>query len=82
MQQPEVEQFLPDAQLASAETEESVRVALADLSGEQLKVVTLSFFENKPHPEIAEALGIPLGTVKSRLRLAMKRLRSLLEDSQ
>lgn len=82
MQQPGVEQFLPDAQLASAETEESVRVALADLSKEQLEVVTLSFFENKPHPEIAEALGIPLGTVKSRLRLAMKRLRSLLEDSQ
>lgn len=82
MQQPQIEQSLPDAQLAFTEIEESVRVALKDLSEEQLKVVTLSFFENKPHPEIAEALGIPLGTVKSRLRLAMKRLRSLLEDSQ
>jgi RNA polymerase sigma-70 factor (ECF subfamily) len=71
---------LPDAQLSASEAEEKVRAGLANLSEEQMKVVTLSFFENRPHPEIARALGIPLGTVKSRLRLAMKRLRELLED--
>lgn len=82
MQQPEAEQSLPDALLVSSQAEEMVRLGLANLSEEQLKVVTLSFFENKPHPEIAQALGIPLGTVKSRLRLAMKRLRTLLEEPQ
>jgi RNA polymerase sigma-70 factor (ECF subfamily) len=82
MQEPAAEQSLPDAQVASSQAEERVRLALGQLSEEQLKVVTLSFFENKPHPEIAETLGIPLGTVKSRLRLAMTRLRTLLEEPQ
>ena len=40
----------------------------------------LSFFHDKPHSEISTALGLPLGTVKSRLRLAMARLRGQLED--
>jgi RNA polymerase sigma-70 factor (ECF subfamily) len=47
-----------------------------------MTVVRLSFFEDRPHPEIAKALGIPIGTVKSRLRLAMGRLRNLLDDTQ
>jgi len=45
-----------------------------------MRVVELSFFEEKAHAEIAELLGIPLGTVKSRLRLAMTRLRNLLSE--
>jgi RNA polymerase sigma-70 factor (ECF subfamily) len=45
-----------------------------------LRVIELSFFEEKAHAQIAETLGIPLGTVKSRLRLAMNRLRDLLGD--
>ena len=63
------------------ESQVRVRSALKSLSPDHLRVVTLSFFEDRPHPEIAEALGIPLGTVKSRLRLAMKRLRDLLDDT-
>jgi RNA polymerase sigma-70 factor (ECF subfamily) len=43
-------------------------------------VVELSFLEGLPHSAIAERLGIPLGTVKSRLRLAFARLRTALED--
>jgi RNA polymerase sigma-70 factor (ECF subfamily) len=78
----DVDQPLPDSQLVTAQAEEHVRSGLARLSEEQKAVVTLSFFENKPHPEIAEALGIPIGTVKSRLRLAIKRLRTLLEEPQ
>ena len=66
--------------LSEVEVEERVRSAMSALSAEQLKVVTLSFFESKPHPEIAETLGIPLGTVKSRLRLAMQHLRRILDD--
>ena len=53
---------------------------MAQLSNEQMRVVELAFFEGKSHGEIAEALQIPLGTVKSRLRLAMSRLRALLGD--
>ncbi|PDT88001.1 RNA polymerase subunit sigma [Bradyrhizobium sp. Y36] len=54
--------------------------AIAQLSAEQSMVVRLSFIEERPHPEIASALGIPLGTVKSRIRLAMNRLRDILDE--
>jgi RNA polymerase sigma-70 factor (ECF subfamily) len=70
----------PDASLAASQTESRVRDALAALSEDQLRVVELSFFEEKAHAEIAQTLRIPLGTVKSRLRLAMNRLRGLLGD--
>jgi RNA polymerase sigma-70 factor (ECF subfamily) len=68
----------PDSQLATSQSEQRIRSALAQLSPEQMRVVELSFYEDKAHAEIAQMLGIPLGTVKSRLRLAMNRLRNLL----
>lgn len=70
----------PDSRLSAAQSEQRVRSALATLSDEQIRVVQLSFFDEKAHAEIAEILGIPLGTVKSRLRLAMRRLRKLLNE--
>ncbi len=70
----------PDAMLAGAQLESRVRSALAVLSEDQLRVIELSFFEERAHAEIARTLHIPLGTVKSRLRLAMNRLRGLLGD--
>jgi RNA polymerase sigma-70 factor, ECF subfamily len=70
----------PDARLASAQSEDRVRTALSVLSDEQMRVVELSFYQEKAHGEIAQLLGIPLGTVKSRLRLAMARLRSVLGE--
>jgi RNA polymerase sigma-70 factor (ECF subfamily) len=70
----------PDALLATTQFEERVRSALTKLSDDQMRVVELSFFEEKAHAEIAQALNIPLGTVKSRLRLAMGRLRNLLSE--
>jgi RNA polymerase sigma-70 factor (ECF subfamily) len=69
-----------DARLVAGQSEARVREALAQLSGEQLRVVKMSFFEDIAHADIARALAIPLGTVKSRLRLAMKRLRGLLDQ--
>ncbi|MDI4664974.1 sigma-70 family RNA polymerase sigma factor [Xanthobacter autotrophicus] len=66
--------------LMSAEREARVRAALARLSEEQATIVRLSFFQEKPHSQIAQELGIPLGTAKSRVRLALSRLRTLLED--
>ena len=70
----------PDAILAGSQMETRVRAALANLSEDQLRVIELSFFEERAHAEIARTLDIPLGTVKSRLRLAMNRLRGLLGD--
>jgi RNA polymerase sigma-70 factor, ECF subfamily len=43
-------------------------------------VVRLSFYDEKAHAAIASELDLPLGTVKSRLRLAMNRMRSLLGE--
>jgi RNA polymerase sigma-70 factor (ECF subfamily) len=57
-----------------------VKAAIERLSAEQSSVIRLSFIEERPHPEIASLLGIPLGTVKSRIRLAMSRLRDLLDE--
>jgi len=76
------EEFCPSAgdDYLSAERDGQVSQALKTLSPDQAAVIRLSFFEEKPHPLIAAQLGIPLGTVKSRLRLAMNRLRAALED--
>ena len=68
----------PDGALDAIEREQQLRGALGQLSDEQISIVRLSFFEGRPHSEIAEFLDIPLGTVKSRLRLALNRLRKLL----
>jgi RNA polymerase sigma-70 factor (ECF subfamily) len=70
----------PDSQLAATQSEERVHAALSQLSSDQMRVVVLSFFEEKAHAEIAALLDIPLGTVKSRLRLAMARLRKLVSE--
>ena len=79
MLQPEEERPADD-QMAGAEIGERVREAMRDLPPDQAEVVELSFLEGLPHSAIAEKLGIPLGTVKSRLRLAFARLRTALED--
>jgi RNA polymerase sigma-70 factor, ECF subfamily len=70
-----------DAALVS-EREAQVREALSSLPPEQSAVLRLSFYAEKPQSEIARELGIPLGTVKSRARLAMAKIRALLEDQQ
>lgn len=71
---------LPDASTLIAERHTRVAAALAALPSEQAEVIRLSFFSDKPHSEIAGDLGLPLGTVKSRVRLAMARLRALLDE--
>jgi RNA polymerase sigma-70 factor (ECF subfamily) len=69
-----------DTALSARQTEQLVRAALSALTPEQAQVIELSFFEDKPHSAIAAELKLPLGTVKSRLRLAFARLRSTLGD--
>jgi RNA polymerase sigma factor (sigma-70 family) len=68
-----------DDQVLGREREASVRRAMAQLSAEQANILRLSFFEERPHARIAHELGIPLGTVKSRVRLAVNHLRRLLD---
>jgi len=69
-----------DEVLATAERDGRVRAAMKTLSPEQAAVVRAAYFLDQPHAEIEKQLGIPLGTVKSRLRLAMSKLRAALED--
>lgn len=74
------EMAMPDDSLSDAERGARVRKALRQLPPEQIKVIELSFFEEQPHAEIAQRLGIPIGTVKSRIRIAMAKLRDLVGD--
>ncbi len=59
--------------------EDILRAAIKELPDEQLSLVKLAFFESLSHSAIAEQTGLPLGTVKSRIRLAFTRLRRSLE---
>ena len=59
-----------------------VQAVLKELPPEQVEVVRLAFMEGLPHSEIATRLSLPLGTVKSRIRLAYQKLRTALEDLQ
>jgi RNA polymerase sigma-70 factor (ECF subfamily) len=72
----------PDQSLQADQMRARVREALGELSEDQATVVRLSFFEDKPHGEIAKQLALPLGTVKSRLRLAMRRIRVALGEKE
>ena len=71
----------PEDDLVTSEREKSLQTALTALPPDQLKLLHLSYFEHSTHTAIASALNMPLGTVKSRIRLALKRLRGSL-DSQ
>ena len=71
---------LPDEVLSERERKVRVQRALAELPPDQYEVVSLSYVEGLSHSEIAERLGLPLGTVKSRMRLAYHKIRELVED--
>ena len=70
-----------EERLLTAEREEKLRKALAKLSREQAQVLEQAYFAEKPQSAIARELGVPLGTVKSRVRLALARLKMLLEEA-
>ena len=69
-----------DAQLIRAEEDGIVAKALKSLPEEQKQILLMSFMENIPQSEIAARLQMPLGTVKSRMRLAYRRMRGQLEQ--
>jgi RNA polymerase sigma-70 factor, ECF subfamily len=70
----------PGERIEAMETEARVREAMRDLPEEQLLLLRLAFYEGLSHREIAEKLDVPLGTVKSRIRLAFAKMKSRLED--
>jgi RNA polymerase sigma-70 factor (ECF subfamily) len=70
----------PDDSLCALQDKTRIGLALASLPREQALVISLAFFADKAHSEIAGELGLPLGTVKSRLRLAIARLRGALAE--
>jgi RNA polymerase sigma-70 factor (ECF subfamily) len=74
------EEAAVDEVVAERQRRARVQAVLKNLPPEQVEVVTLAFIEGLAHGEIAERLSLPLGTVKSRIRLAYQKLRASLED--
>lgn len=70
-----------DEALAASENEAILRQAVAQLPDEQAELLRICYYGDKSHRQIARELGLPLGTVKSRLRLALGRLRLVLKDT-
>jgi RNA polymerase sigma-70 factor, ECF subfamily len=70
----------PEEEVTERERRDKVRAVLQTLPPDQSEVVTLSYVEGLSHSEIAERLGLPLGTVKSRMRLAYQKVKEAVED--
>ena len=76
------EEDRPEKSVLAGQTYTRVKELLSGLSADQLIVIQKAFFEDKTHTVIAEELRLPLGTVKSRIRLALARLREALEKDE
>jgi RNA polymerase sigma-70 factor (ECF subfamily) len=72
----------PDELLSLMQRSSRVHAALSALPAERRQLVSLAFLRDLTHQEIAEATGMPLGTVKSHLRRALGQLREQLENAQ
>ncbi len=85
--QEKIEASAPKSQPSEAFSEswrnsqrEQVREALSTLPEEQLKVLELAYFSGYTHKEIAELMDLPLGTVKGRMRLGLKKIREYFDS--
>jgi RNA polymerase sigma-70 factor (ECF subfamily) len=72
---------LTDSEAIRRETARRVRGVLRELPREQSEVIKLAYFGGFSHSEIAEMLGMPLGTVKGRMRLGLEKIRLTLAES-
>jgi RNA polymerase sigma-70 factor, ECF subfamily len=70
-----------DDVLGSKQDARRVKAALQDIPAEQQQILLLSYVDDLPQSEIATRLNLPLGTVKSRMRLAYRHMRKTLEAS-
>jgi RNA polymerase sigma-70 factor, ECF subfamily len=72
----------PEAPVEQALHHQAVRQAVAALPHDQRRILGLAYYHGLSHQQIAEHLGEPLGTVKSRIRLALQKLRKTLFDEE
>ncbi len=73
---------LPDEAASEKERQERIHEALSELPNDQREAVILAYVDGLSHSAISERLGLPLGTVKSRIRLAYQKIRGAVEDLQ
>jgi RNA polymerase sigma-70 factor (ECF subfamily) len=76
------DELSPEETVSAGEQHRRLSVLVAALPEDQRHILQLSFTEGLSHSEIAERLGLPLGTVKSRMRLAYQKLRGAFEEVQ
>lgn len=69
----------PDAILSGAQDAQRVRAALRSLNAEQALAIEMAFFQEQTHAQISQALDVPLGTIKARIRFGMMKLRAFIE---
>jgi RNA polymerase sigma-70 factor, ECF subfamily len=71
-----------EEQVENSQRSLAIRRAIAHLPPEQQKALSMAYFKGMTHQEVADLIGEPLGTVKTRIRLAMLKLRLLLENEK
>lgn len=69
----------PDTILAGVQDGQRVRAAMASLNPDQAQAIEMAFFHEQTHTQISQALGVPLGTIKARIRFGMMKLRAFIE---
>jgi RNA polymerase sigma-70 factor, ECF subfamily len=71
----------PDTVLAATQQQTRLRHAMTSLPEEQRNMIAMAFWEGLTHSEVASRTGLPLGTVKTRIRLGMIKLKEVLEHA-
>jgi RNA polymerase sigma-70 factor (ECF subfamily) len=69
----------PDEILNGVQDAERVRSAIRTLNSDQAQAIEMAFFQEQTHSQISETLGVPLGTIKARIRFGMMKLRAVIE---
>ena len=69
----------PEMAVIAEGRRQAIRAVLSELHAEQFELIQMAFFEGLTHNEIAVKTGMPLGTIKGRIRAGMSRMRELLE---